>query len=234
MLDDFDTGFPTENFYLDCILELKTVKNWKENTLITVINRHEQKFIDALNQRLSKGKFKNVQIICKNAGDKFKGNILEIITEQLCNDNMFLNMVDDGIMVKLDHVIGADADLGIDILMQDRNNSNWKVGLQIKFRTFEEIDYRSGAISKTSDMVRREMEKNLNEHKITDVEYLDWLKNCKTKILLVTTTDANYKLRDAMPDLQVIDKKKLMQCVMNNNALWETILKSIQVEISKK
>lgn len=234
MLDDFSTGFPTEDFYLNCILDLKGIKVWKDSTLINVINRHEKEFTEKLCQRLMKGNYKNVQTICKNAGDKFKGNILEIITEQLCNENMFLNMVDNNITVRLDHVIGADADLGIDILMQDRNNPNWKVGLQIKYRTFEEIDYRSGAISKTSDMVRREMEKNLNEHKITDIEYLDWVKNCKTKIILVTTTKANYKLTDAMPDLQVIDGKKLTQCIMNNMTLWDSIYKSIQIEMTEK
>ncbi len=232
MLSDYENGFPTEQYYIDCIAECLTVVKWKSNTLINIINKHEKKFNNDLINRLSKGTYIDTDKIVHNAGVKFKGNLLEIITEQLCRDKAFT--YDPELMVEFDHVIGSDEDLGIDILMVHRNNKKWKVGLQIKFRTVEEIDYKSGALSKTSDMVRRAMEKDLNEKRITIDEYIDWIQNCNTKEILVTTTDGNYKLPEKLPDLVIINKEKLLNYIKDNCSMWERLHKELLIEKEKQ
>lgn len=232
MLSDYEKGFPTEQFYIDCIEDCLKTSKWTASTLIKIINKHEKKFNDALFKRLTQGAYNNIEKIVSNAGVKFKGNILEIITEQLCRDNAFTH--DSELMVEFERVIGSDEDLGIDILMKNRNKPKWKVGLQIKFRTVEEIDYKSGALSKTSDMVRRAMEKDLNEKRITVDEYIDWIQNCNTKEILVTTTDGNYKLPEKLPDLAIVNKEKLLEYIKDNHSMWERLYKELVVEKEKQ
>jgi len=231
MLSDFASGFPTEIYYLNCINEICEITKWKNTTLIDIINKHASIFANNLEIRLNNTKLSNKEkdTIIKNATVKFKGNILEIIVEKLCRNNMFC----DRYKLNFDYVIGSDNDNGIDIMMYYRDNPDWKVGMQIKFRTFEEIDYKSGALSKTSDMVRREMEKMLIEEKISIETYLNWIKKCQTKVILVTTTDANYKLKEFMPDLEIANKDVLLSFISNNKTFWTDLQKDICVEISK-
>ena len=138
MLSDFASGFPTEIYYLNCINEICEITKWKNTTLIDIINKHASIFANNLEIRLNNTKLSNKEkdTIIKNATVKFKGNILEIIVEKLCRNNMFC----DRYKLNFDYVIGSDNDNGIDIMMYYRDNPDWKVGMQIKFRTFEEID----------------------------------------------------------------------------------------------
>lgn len=158
----------------------------------------------------------------KRLGDKFKGNILEILAE-----GYFRFISSQKLQVKFKSWCGQDSnDLGIDGYATDLSNDNFLIAIQAKYRTTKEIDWQDG-IQKAYVLVSEEMKEKLRGGAITGEEYLRWLNI--HPVILFTSTDAKWNMKEwAEKWLMIIDQEELyrtlgMYTENGNKTFWETL-----------
>lgn len=158
----------------------------------------------------------------KRLEDKFKGNVLEIISE-----GYFRFSTSQKYLLKFKCWSGQSSDdRGIDGYATSLGNDEYLVAIQAKFRSHREVGWQDG-IQKAYALITDEMEDKLRRGKITGEDYLRWVDT--QRVVLVTTTDASRFLKENSKKwLLVIDQNELFRTLGmftpdGNRYFWEKL-----------
>lgn len=163
---------------------------------------------------------------------KFEGNLMEIIAGNVLSQIPGIL----GNKYTFERVCGNDKnDYGVDGWVHHQANPKFKVGVQVKFRTNKEVKWND-QITKCVALTEENARKFYRNGLMTDKEWCSWGKDVPHRAIIVTTTDLDKNVINAIGNFafEQINKDKLWANIGKKNNtnphrdFWENCWQSIQ------